>query len=97
MQEKFEQMSRELPQLVGVGCEVRVNGLGYSVQRAKGTTDEPTVGDTVMSLGRTLLCLRLIERLRKGKASDFSLSCVDATKRLRCRDCERPRCTVNRR
>lgn len=68
-QEKFEQISRELPQLVGAGCEVRVNGLGYSVQRAKGSTDEPTVGDNAVSLGRTLLCLPLFERLRKGKAS----------------------------
>ncbi|CAN0215340.1 unnamed protein product, partial [Scytosiphon promiscuus] len=42
-QEKFEQLAEELPQLVGDGCEVRVKGLGYSVQRPKGTTDEPTV------------------------------------------------------
>lgn len=68
-QEKFEQITRELPQLAGVGCEVRVNGLGYSVQRAKGSTDDPTVGDNVVSLCKTLLCLPLIEWLKKGKVS----------------------------
>ncbi|CAM9790102.1 unnamed protein product, partial [Ectocarpus sp. 12 AP-2014] len=66
-QEKFEQIMRELPQLAGVGCEVRVKGFGYSVQRAKGSTDEPTVGDNFVSLCKTLMCLPLIERLKKGK------------------------------
>lgn len=66
-QEKFEQIKKELPQLVGTGCEVRVKGLGYSVQRAKGTADEPTVGDNAMSFFRSLVCLPLIERLTKGK------------------------------
>lgn len=66
-QEKFEQVKRELPQLVGTGCEVRVKGLGYSVQRAKGAADEPTVGDNAVSLLRSLVCLPLIDRLRKGK------------------------------
>lgn len=66
-QDKFEQLARELPQLVNVGCEVRVKGLGYTVQRAKGTADEPTVGDSVISLCKNLLCLPLIERLRNGK------------------------------
>ncbi|CAM9674100.1 unnamed protein product, partial [Scytosiphon promiscuus] len=65
--EKFEQLTRELPQLVGDGCEVRVEGLSYSVQRAKGTTDEPTVGDNFVSLARALVCLPLINRLRNGK------------------------------
>lgn len=68
-QDKFEQLARELPQLVNVGCEVRVKGLGYTVQRAKGTADEPTVGDNAMSLFRNLLCLPLIKRLRKGKVT----------------------------
>ena len=68
-QDKFEQIMRELPQLAGVGCEVRVKGLGYSVQRAKGSIDEPTVGDNFVSLFKTLLCLPLIERLKKGKVS----------------------------
>ncbi|CBN79954.1 pleiotropic drug resistance transporter [Ectocarpus siliculosus] len=66
-QEKFEQIARELPQLAGVGCEVRVKGLGYSVQRAKGSTEDPTVGDNLVSLCKTLMCLPLIEWLKKGK------------------------------
>eukprot|EP00752_Nemacystus_decipiens_P004290 g3919.t1 len=65
--DKFEQIAAELPQLVNAGCEVRVKGLGYTVQRAKGAADEPTVGDNAMSLVKSLLCLPLIERLRKGK------------------------------
>lgn len=69
MQEKFEQIAKELPQLVGVGCEVRVKGLGYSVQRAKGSADEPTVGDNIVSLFKTLACLPLLERLRHGKVN----------------------------
>ncbi|CAN0428319.1 unnamed protein product, partial [Ectocarpus sp. 12 AP-2014] len=40
---------------------------GYSVQRAKGSTGEPTVGDNFVSLCKTLMCLPLIERLKKGK------------------------------
>lgn len=68
-QDKFEQLARELPQLVNVGCEVRVKGLGYTVQRAKGTADEPTVGDSAISLCKNLMCLPLIERLRKGKVT----------------------------
>ncbi|CAM9128278.1 unnamed protein product [Scytosiphon promiscuus] len=65
--EKFEQLARELPQLVGVGCEVRVKGLAFSVQRAKGSADEPTVGDNIVSLFKTLACLPLLERLKHGK------------------------------
>eukprot|EP00903_Cladosiphon_okamuranus_P018818 g17309.t1 len=65
--DKFEQLARELPQLVNAGCEMRVKGLGYTVQRAKGAADEPTVGDNAVSLFKTLLCLPLIKRLRKGK------------------------------
>eukprot|EP00904_Undaria_pinnatifida_P014208 jgi/Undpi1/9918/HiC_scaffold_28.g12372.m1 len=65
--EKFEQLTKELPQLNGVGCEIRVNGLGFSVQRAKGSADEPTVGDSMLSFGKCLVCLPLINRLTKGK------------------------------
>lgn len=51
----------------GMGCEVRVKNLGFSVQRPKGSTDEPTVGDGVLALGKCLLCLPLIQRLTKGR------------------------------
>ncbi|CAM9975163.1 unnamed protein product [Scytosiphon promiscuus] len=69
-QEKFDQLVTELPHLVGKGCEVRAEGLSYRVQRAKGSTDEPTVGDSVLSLGKSLMCWPLIERLRKGKVME---------------------------
>lgn len=44
-QEKFNQIIKELPQLNGVGCEIRVKNLGFSVQRPKGNADDPTVGE----------------------------------------------------
>ncbi|CAM9251648.1 unnamed protein product, partial [Laminaria digitata] len=65
--EKFEQIVKELPQVHSAGCEIRVNGLGFCVQRAKGSTDEPTVGDNLLSVGKCLMCLPLINRLTKGK------------------------------
>ena len=58
---------KEPPQLNNAGCELRVEGLGFSVQRAKGSTDEPTVGDSLLSVGKCLMCLPLINRLTKGK------------------------------
>ena len=67
MQEKFAQITKELPQIHSTGCELRVNGLGFSVQRAKGSADEPTVGDSILSVGKCLMCLPLINRLTKGK------------------------------
>ena len=67
MQEKFEQITKELLQLNNAGCELRVNGLGFSVQRAKGSTDEPTVGDSLLSVGKCLVCVPLTNRLTKGK------------------------------
>lgn len=65
MQEKFDQIVKELPQLIDAGCEVRVKGVGYTVQRAKGSADEPTVGDNVMGVLKCLACLPLINRLTK--------------------------------
>lgn len=70
-QEKFAQISRELPQAVGAGCEVRVKGLGYSVQRAKGTADEPTVGDIAWSFLMSLVCVPCVQRCRHGTVSNM--------------------------
>lgn len=57
----------------GGGCEIRVDNLDFSVQRPKGSTDEPTVGDKFMGIGQCLVCLPLINRLTKGKVSaDFT-------------------------
>lgn len=65
LQDKFDQIAKELPQLIDAGCEVRVKGFGYSVQRAKGSTDEPTVGDNLMGVVKCLACVPLINRLTK--------------------------------
>lgn len=65
--------------MVGNGCEVRLKGVFYSVQRAKGSADEPTVGDNIVSLFRTLACLPLLNRLRHGKVSSIyvcSFRCI---------------------
>ncbi|CBJ30624.1 conserved unknown protein [Ectocarpus siliculosus] len=65
--EKFEQIAEELPYSVGVGCEVRVKGLSFSVQREKGTTDEPTVGDEIMACGKCLVCIPCYQTYMLGK------------------------------
>lgn len=66
-QEKFEQLVKELPMISGMGCEIRVKNLGYSVQRAKGTADEPTVGDNFLALCQCMMCIPLLTRLAKGQ------------------------------
>lgn len=65
-QEKMEQLRKELPEIMNFGCDIKAKGVGYEVQRPKGSTDEPTVGDNLLGVGRFLLCLPLIERLRHG-------------------------------
>ncbi|CAN0211672.1 unnamed protein product, partial [Ectocarpus sp. 8 AP-2014] len=65
--EKFEQIAKELPYSVGVGCEVRVKGLSFSVQREKDTTDEPTVGDEIMACGKCLVCIPCYQTYMLGK------------------------------
>ncbi|CAM9164398.1 unnamed protein product [Ectocarpus sp. 13 AM-2016] len=65
--EKYEQIAKELPQSVGVGCEVRLKGLTYSVQREKGTADEPTVGDEAMACGKCLVCIPCYKTCKHGK------------------------------
>lgn len=67
VQDKFDQIAKELPQLIDAGCEVRVKDVGYTVQRTKGSTDEPTVGDNLMGVLKGLACLPLINRLTKKK------------------------------
>ena len=77
-QEKFAQISRELPQAVGAGCEVRMNGLGYSVQRPKGDTGEPTVGDTALSCLKSIVCIPCFRRCKHGQASEGKLESAPA-------------------
>lgn len=79
VQDKFEQLRKELPQVDGFGCEIRVKGLGFQVQRAKGTADEPTVGDEFASLGKCLLCLPLLERLRHKQEMESKNILKDVT------------------
>lgn len=64
---------KELPQFVDAGCEIRVKGLGFSVQRPKGSADDPTVGDGIMAFGKCIMCLPLIKRLTKGKVRFYGL------------------------
>ena len=66
-QQKFEEMAKELPMMSSVDCEMRVKGLSYSVQRAKGSADDPTVGDSFLAVGKTLACLPLIKRCAWGQ------------------------------
>lgn len=62
-QEKFEQICKELPQVVTEGCEIRAKNVAFSVQRPKGSADEPTVGDEFVSLGRCLFCLPILKMM----------------------------------
>lgn len=66
-QEKYELMAKELPQLVGVGCEVRVKDFGFTVQRAKGTSSEPTVGDEMKACGQCLVCVPCYKKWKHGE------------------------------
>ncbi|CAM9737972.1 unnamed protein product [Ascophyllum nodosum] len=66
-EQKFEEMAKELPMMSSVDCEMRVKGLSYSVQRAKGSADDPTVGDSFLAVGKTLACLPLIKRCAWGQ------------------------------
>lgn len=65
-QEKMEQLRKELPEVMNFGCDIKAKGVGYEVQRSKRSSDEPTVGDNLLGVGKFLLCLPLIERLRNG-------------------------------
>lgn len=62
-----------MPQITGPGCEVRAKGVGFSVQRAKGSTDEPTVGDSVISALKVLMCLPVFDRVTKGQVGTIPL------------------------
>lgn len=73
-QERFEQVTKELPQISGTACEIRIKGLKFGVQRAKGAADEPTVGE-VFSLHRHCFGWGLLENaLTATGMSDVHLS-----------------------
>lgn len=67
LQEKFDRLRAEIPQLGMFGCEIRVKDFGFLVQRPKGNADEPTVGDNIVSLGKILLCLPILGRIMNGR------------------------------
>lgn len=81
VQDKFDQLAKELPQLIDAGVEVRVKDFGHRVERAKGSTDEPTVGDKVMEVVKCLACLPLINRLTKEKVRKKENRCRRETER----------------
>lgn len=62
----MEQLRKELPEIMNFGCDIKAKGVGYEVQRPKRSSDEPTVGDNLLGVGKFLLCMPLIERLRHG-------------------------------